>query len=207
VTRLHLPNHIRDLVLLESGYRCAVPTCRQTITLQVHHIIRVADDGGNSPDNLIALCPNCHALHHAGHIPLDAIKIWKTMLVSLNEGSRSNVDLLLVLSNEEDRIAKAAKKDEEPPPFRFTGDSLPAIAGMLTSGLIEISKRYLGGSAWSSPSPSFEVALTSKGRKLVNAWKEGNYNAAEEVINLQGRTTINITPKAGLNFTQSNDDI
>ncbi len=32
--------------------------------LNIHHVHRVADGGGNSPQNLVILCPNCHSLAH-----------------------------------------------------------------------------------------------------------------------------------------------
>lgn len=34
--------------------------------LEVHHITRVSDGGPDHPDNVIALCPNCHAEVHDG---------------------------------------------------------------------------------------------------------------------------------------------
>lgn len=34
--------------------------------LEVHHVVRLADNGPDTVDNAVALCPNCHrALHHA----------------------------------------------------------------------------------------------------------------------------------------------
>lgn len=34
--------------------------------LEVHHIYRLADDGPDDPDSVIALCPNCHRRVHSG---------------------------------------------------------------------------------------------------------------------------------------------
>ncbi|WP_342332342.1 HNH endonuclease signature motif containing protein [Pedobacter sp. FW305-3-2-15-E-R2A2] len=34
--------------------------------LEVHHIFRLADDGPDSPENVAALCPNCHREAHFG---------------------------------------------------------------------------------------------------------------------------------------------
>lgn len=34
--------------------------------LEVHHITKVSDDGPDHPDNVIALCPNCHSEVHNG---------------------------------------------------------------------------------------------------------------------------------------------
>jgi hypothetical protein len=49
---------------LRPGYKCANPTCRNVFTLELHHIVWVKDGGGNEPDNLLVLCPNCHAPPH-----------------------------------------------------------------------------------------------------------------------------------------------
>lgn len=92
----------------------------------VHHIIWVKDGGGNQPDNLLALCPNCHSLHTRGHIPAQAIVAWKSLLTSLGNPNRAAVDLLLLLADEQERVGKETDYVKVPPPFRFTGDSLPA---------------------------------------------------------------------------------
>lgn len=34
--------------------------------LEVHHITKVSDGGPDRPDNVIALCPNCHSEAHNG---------------------------------------------------------------------------------------------------------------------------------------------
>jgi len=39
----------------------------QTGTLQPHHIVPRKDHGGDEPDNIIMLCPNCHAKVHTLH--------------------------------------------------------------------------------------------------------------------------------------------
>ena len=69
MSRQPIPRSTRELVLLEAGYKCANPVCRHILTLELHHIVWVSHGGGNNLDNLLALCPNCHALHSAGHIP------------------------------------------------------------------------------------------------------------------------------------------
>jgi hypothetical protein len=38
--RKNLPIKTRTAVLTEAGYRCAVPTCRNILALDLHHIIR-----------------------------------------------------------------------------------------------------------------------------------------------------------------------
>src|SRR5437762_14381541 len=93
---------IRDEVLREAGYKCANPTCRNILTLQLHHIVWVKDGGGSEPYNLVALCGHCHDLHTQGHIPASAVRHWKGLLVALNQAfSRESSELLLYLSKPE----------------------------------------------------------------------------------------------------------
>jgi hypothetical protein len=172
-----IPPAVRSAVLLEAAYRCGNPRCRHILTLELHHIVWVRDGGGNGPENLIALCPNCHSLHTAGHIPSEAIYAWKALLVSLNNPPRGAADLLLVLYQEEERLRKEGyepvRRTSVPPPFRFTGDGLGILAGLMTSGLVEIDRRFSGASSWGGGMPSFTVWLTKRGRAMVTAWLAG----------------------------------
>jgi hypothetical protein len=174
MNRKSIPPATRDLILMEAGYKCANPTCRHILTLELHHIDWVKDGGDNSPSNLLALCPNCHSLHTYGQIPALAIQTWKQLLISLNDSNRATADLLLVLYHEEKRIEAAEDPSKVAPPFRFTGDGLPALSGLITSGLLEISKRYLGAGVFGASLPSFNVSLTGKGKQFVQAWLEGD---------------------------------
>jgi hypothetical protein len=63
-------------VLLRAAGRCEL--CRQaapfqrasdgTPYLEVHHRIRLADDGDDTVENAVALCPNCHRKEHFGKV-------------------------------------------------------------------------------------------------------------------------------------------
>jgi hypothetical protein len=171
--RIRIPDSVKALVLLEAGYKCANPTCRHILTIELHHIVWVRDGGDNDPGNLLALCPNCHSLHTYGHIPAQAINTWKSLLLALNSSNHGTADLLLVLAADEARVKDAQDPGKMGTRFRFTGDGLPALSGLMSSGIIEISKRYAGANAWGSSMPSFEVLLTEKGRALVAAWQSG----------------------------------
>ena len=92
--RKKIPADCRQLVLHEAGYRCANPTCRTILTLDIHHLEYVSDDGGNDPANLLPLCPNCHGLHHSGVIPRESIRAWTVSYTHLDVYKRQ-VEALL----------------------------------------------------------------------------------------------------------------
>ena len=73
MARTKVPSSVIREVLIEAGYRCAVPTCRNILALDLHHIIEVQEGGINEQANLLALCPTCHALYTRGNIPKEAI--------------------------------------------------------------------------------------------------------------------------------------
>ena len=62
--------------------------------------------------------------------------MWKTSLTSINDPHRASADLL-VLYDEDERIANAPDPSAVPRPFSFTGDGLAALAGLMTSGLLK----------------------------------------------------------------------
>jgi hypothetical protein len=166
-TRRKVATDTRELMLLEAGYMCANPVCRHVLTLELHHIEWVRDGGGNEPSNLIALCPNCHALHTCGRIPTSAIRVWKGILISLNSVNRSNADTLLHLYRmEQDSFGKN---------IRYSGDALLQLAGLLNSGLAQIgSAQASTGGMGFPPYASCEVRLTRRGLALVEAWLQGD---------------------------------
>ncbi len=83
--RKKVPQKIVVAVLTEAGYRCAVPTCRTILAIDLHHMLEVSEGGGNEQGNLLPLCPTCHALYHRGEIKRESIYTWKSVLISLSQ--------------------------------------------------------------------------------------------------------------------------
>ncbi len=81
--RPEIPEPLKRQILVESGHRCAIPTCRQT-TVDIHHIIPWEKCRKHEFDNLIALCPICHRRAHNGEIDRKSIKLYKSNLAILN---------------------------------------------------------------------------------------------------------------------------
>lgn len=168
----------RMLVLHESGYKCSNPACRMVLTLDIHHIEYVAEGGADSQDNLLALCPNCHSLHHNGHIPRESLRAWKVLLLALNEGfDRRSVDTLLAL----DVLGGVM----------VWGDGLLACASLVASGLVEVdekdeiveTKSLFFGSGKERRVAKYWVELSARGHAFVEAWKRGDQDAAVRASN------------------------
>lgn len=161
--RKSIPLPTRREVLHESGYRCANPGCRGITTLDIHHIEYVSDNGGNAAGNLLPLCPTCHALHHSTQIPLESIRAWNMLLLSLNDGfSRTAVDLLLALDHLGSR------------PVLVTTDTILIMGSLIASGLVTVSHPSSGTIPDRDFSQSRFVSLSAKGMAFVSAWKAGN---------------------------------
>ena len=60
MSRPPIPKDLERKVLLESGHRCAIPTCKQTPVV-ICHIEPWAKVKVHQFENLIALCPTCHS--------------------------------------------------------------------------------------------------------------------------------------------------
>jgi hypothetical protein len=162
--RKRLPIDVKQQVLIEAGYRCAVPTCRNILALDLHHIEELKQGGSDDPANLIALCPTCHALFHRKIISLEAVRFWKGMLVSLTQAfDRSTIDDLLFLSL--------------PPTSNLpiSGDGVLKFTRLIGAGLAKFE--VAGRQGWEM---FYAVRLTPKGQAFVDAWKHGDPAALEQ---------------------------
>jgi len=154
------------------------------LTLDIHHIEYVSEGGRDVPENLLTLCPNCHALHHQGKIPLTSLRTWKLLLLALNEGfDRRSIDTLLAL----DTLGVVS----------LWGDGILACAPLVASGLVTVvaQRAFVQEDPfpfhWFDPNqkpnehPRFEspllaymLQLSPKGRAFLAAWKQGDQDAA-----------------------------
>jgi hypothetical protein len=65
-----IPPATRRTVLRRDQQRCAVPGCRNSQFLDVHHIQPRSEGGGNDADNLITLCGAHHRAGHRGELEI-----------------------------------------------------------------------------------------------------------------------------------------
>jgi hypothetical protein len=178
--RTKIPVAVRHQLLLEAGYKCGNLACRNVVTLDLHHIQYVSDGGGDDPANLLALCPYCHAMHHTGQIPVEAVRTWKGLLLALNQAfDRRAVDLLLYL-----RQTQGAD-------IWYSGDGLLQFAPLVAAGLVAFRTEPMyastppGNFQWGSIPVHHQgtryqiglqifIELTAKGRLMVDAWLAGD---------------------------------
>ncbi len=186
--RKRIHDDVRSLLLTQCGYKCGNPNCRGIITLEIHHLDYVSDGGGNEIENLLPLCPTCHSLHHAGHIPQSALLAWKTLLDALSNPTRNILDLLILLYRDTG-VAELPSgnvveinKPRDNVPFVFSGDSLPLLAGPINSGLLEIFNRCQNSVFAGGSTPNFMIRLTSRGEQLVRCWLNGNFPGIRQLL-------------------------
>ena len=172
--RKNIPKSVRLEVLHESGYMCANPICRQILTREIHHIEWVKDGGDNDASNLLPLCPNCHSLVTKGEIPEESVRQWKGLAIALNDAfGRKGIDLLLFLHSQRDSGV----------PMVFSGDGVLQFAQLITANLVKIgSSSYTRGAPGLTAASSHQLALTSRGEHLVEAWSASDQRAFEHIV-------------------------
>ncbi len=165
----------RIQVLTEAGYRCAVPTCRHPLALDLHHMEEVSAGGSDDVGNLLALCPTCHCLYHRGTIQGESIYAWKSMLITLSRAySTESIDNFLLL---------AAVGDEETDPMahfkklEVSGDAVLRLAPLINSGMVS----YFGHLD-DQDRRQYHVSITPFGRMYVDAWVSGRRDLLNEAM-------------------------
>jgi len=157
--RRKLPLSTVTQVLTEAGYRCAVPTCRGILALDMHHLWEVNAGGGDDAANLIALCPTCHALYHRGTISSESIYAYKAMLVAIGRAfDVEAIDRLLFLN--------MCPKDY----LVLSGDGVLHFSRLIAAGLVTVEQKANNG--WQLV--TYAVNTSAKGCMLIHAWQEGD---------------------------------
>jgi hypothetical protein len=65
-----IPQATRKLVFRRDHDQCAIPGCRSTQNLDVHHIVHREHGGTHEPENLTLLCAGHHRAHHDGKLAI-----------------------------------------------------------------------------------------------------------------------------------------
>lgn len=84
--RTHIPSEIQQQLLIQCGYKCTVPRCSITESLEFHHINKKAND--NRKENIIVFCAVHHHQAHTGRISAEACRVMKQNLPRLENTSK-----------------------------------------------------------------------------------------------------------------------
>jgi hypothetical protein len=77
--RKSLPVNLREQILMEAGYRCAVPTnLPDADRWNAPHTVEVEKGGKDEASNLICLCPNRHTRYDREGIPSQAHRAYES---------------------------------------------------------------------------------------------------------------------------------
>lgn len=157
---------VRAAVLAESGYKCGNPTCRNVLSLEVHHIVHVEEGGKDDASNLLPLCGHCHGFYHNRQISRQSIFVWKSVLVSLSRAyDVPTLDQLLFLNKSEVQA------------LRISGDGVLPFARLIGGDLATFKLEMENGIL-----RQYSVGLTQKGKQLVSAWQSGDPDAVNKVL-------------------------
>ncbi len=166
--RPSIPTEVKRRILIEAGYRCAIPTCRFPI-IENAHIVSWAKSEDHSYENLIALCPNCHTLYDSGKIDRAAIIAYKKKLMFLNEVySRFELDVLDYLKTHKRAL--------------IPGELL--VKRLLEEGIVKHEEEIMiqGFGNGEEILGMFSVVLTEKGRKLLDDWFKVDQSLTHEQL-------------------------
>jgi hypothetical protein len=158
MSRQAIPRQLEREILVETGHRCAIPTCRQ-IPVEIAHIVPFSDVGEHKFENLIALCPTCHTRYDTGVIDRKSMLQYKANLTILN--SRYS-DL------ERRMIEDYADTEREEYIFPFFFSIL--IKYLVSDGYVEFVRR--AGRIFFEETPSDSIwRFTQSGKDFVARWK------------------------------------
>ena len=148
-------------VKMESGHRCAIPTCKQT-PVDLHHIVPWETCQKHEFDNLIALCPNCHRRADRD-IDRKSIKMYKHNLSIVNSryGDYERRILQDFVDNSDERFIKL--------PYDTNTDILLMFLIRDKLLLPLPDKRPIRMSARGRERMWYE--LTEEGQQFISKWK------------------------------------
>ena len=165
MSRPKIPAELQRRVLLEAGFRCAIPTCRDT-EVEIHHIVPWKKCKDHKYENLIALCRNCHGRVHNGKIDRKSLRICKANLrYAHDKFSQLEIDILFELYKERE------KAEREFPSFMMI-----LINRIVDAEYVQvISSQNTVEILGMNVSPVY-LLLTDKGREYIDSLKvdQGN---------------------------------
>lgn len=154
-----VPAAMKRALYEESGYRCAVPTCKGTSGLEMAHIRPWSEVRAHSFENMIVLCAVDHTRYDRGEIPRKSIEVYKENLALLN-GRYSDAERRMLAA-----FAEWSDEELNTHGLPIQGGSGYTVMYLVKDGLVEV---VLNSGLTIGDLPPYElVVLTPKGRDAV----------------------------------------
>ena len=82
--RKAIPKAVRDKLLVDAMHRCCLCPEHHDVT-DLHHVVPISEGGPNTEDNLMVICPTCHAKIHRfrSSYTVDQLRMYKERWVRL----------------------------------------------------------------------------------------------------------------------------
>jgi len=156
-----IPAKLERSLFIESGYRCAIPTCRAVAPLVIDHIDDWTVVKEHRFENMIVLCANCHGLKGEGPRKLDrkALRQYKVSL-GIIHGRYGEV---------ERRILESLAENPHVEEFTLPRGLDVLVMYLIKDGLLE---KFMPTNAaiFGSPSWATGYRVTPAGREFVDRW-------------------------------------
>ena len=165
MSRPHIPEQLKRRVLLEAGHRCAIPPCRYPDVV-IHHIIPWAQCKEHKYENLIALCPNCHARADRGEIDRKSLRTYKVNLrYAHDKFSQLEVDILF-------KLYKAPENSS----VQFPWFMMILINRILDAEYIDVKRPQSSVEILGMNVSPVYLFLTNKGREYIDSLETEHSN-------------------------------
>jgi hypothetical protein len=161
IERPPIPQELKRRILVEAGHRCAIPTCRLP-NPEIAHIKPYKDVKDHRYENLIALCPNCHARADRGEIDRKSLRMYKRILQKLTDRyERFELTVLNEL--------------RQGHPVWIAGNMILLIKNLLDEELVKLDTIINMGNFWAGIiTKNVQVLLTQKGKDFIDEWIKAN---------------------------------
>lgn len=166
MSRPHVPAALERRLKEEAGYRCAIPTCRNMVGIEMAHIVPRSIVKEDKFENMILLCATCHvAYDREKRIPRKSMEFFKANLAVVN-GRYSDFEHRVM-----EHFADLENREGEILTIPFHHEI--HLRNLLRDGLLTLVGRERHIMSGSYEDGLEFYSLTPAGRVFIHRWIEG----------------------------------
>jgi HNH endonuclease len=166
-----IPADLERQLMIEAGFRCAMPNCHAVEPLEIEHIDDFANVGKHEFANMIVLCSNCHRrkrdTNNPRHINRLSLTKIKQNLMLLN-GRYSDLERRIL-----EEMRNIMESDPDRRPAVLIHHTMELLARYLVHDGLVTSEYCRAGMVTGGPhgimitNDQFLLVLTAKGREFI----------------------------------------